>query len=473
MTIATSLDNYTDLRTDAVPHVPVYRAPKMPMWENRQLATQRKIDRFLRNNELDNRLMFCGTAVTKDAVGVILNRSRASFVGIARCDSWDCPRCARAKAGKSAARLAECMRYARLQGWVPYFLTLTMSHDTDDSLERCVRAAKEGWRKVRRKLNEDSTVHGHVVAWECTLGRSGWHLHAHVLVFLAYDLSGEWSMYGASKRDHQLQDGERAGYGERLKREQVALCERIEALKTGHKSNSERLKASKDRARCERDLWELEGHLQRYWWSARRNFHRAVATAWCDGIVKTGFSRPAEWRQHLVRARDQDDGLVNYLVKTAYEVTGGSSKAGRRGSWTPRGFLELAASGNLAGWSAWREYRRELKGMHRIAGIPQLEKKLAVATAERPTPVLIGAMSPTTYRTIRADSLDQPLLKMAELGHWSEGAWSVRDFLGSVVEYETTSSIRRKAADHWSGTPLFLHALVLDLVRVEDVRDGH
>ena len=463
--VTSSLDNCTGLVTDPAVKGVKYRAPVLPPWHGRTIATQRQIDRWLRASGQDGRLTFCGLPV-RETVGLVLQR-RASWVGIAKCDSWDCPRCARGKAGRAARRLAACMAAAKAAGWTPWFLTLTMAHGTGDSLERCVRAAREGWRQTRRKLTAHPDVRGHVVAWEVTLGRSGWHLHAHVLVFTAGDMGGCWALYSPAR------DGERAGYGELLTRERRKLVDQIDALSRGHETNTQRMRALRERARCQRDLWTMEGDLSRYVYHELRAFHRQIATAWCAGVARTGMDRPAPWRQHLERAKDDDEGIVNYMVKTAYEVTGGATKRGRRGSWTPRGILELSSTGHLQAWSAWREYRDAMHGLHRIAGIPHLEKQLVItADVQLPRPAIIGAISAPTYAALRSDSLDQPIIKMVDVGCVVEGAWSVRDWLGTMGEFETVADLRLSAARHWAGGCMMLHALALDLIRVGDVH-GH
>lgn len=476
MTTATSsLDSSTGFRTHSDVHGAGYRSPTLPQWHNHGVATQRQIDSFVDYNGRDNRLSFCGKAVTGPVVGLVLGKGGARYVGQARCDSWDCPRCAAAKAGKAAHRLADATRKALDAGLVPYFTTFTMSHDVHDSLERCVRAGREGWRKVRRVLSSSPYVAGQVAAWEVTLGRKGWHLHCHALLFLRDIEDVTYQVRSDSELRHKKAARMNAAL---IQKHWVEAGRRLaECTERKVKTNTARMKKTRELAEIGREIWMVEG--ERYKFGNLHNplrvLWRAIAGAWCDGVAKTGMHRPDPWRQHLELAKTDEKGgpagLVNYLVKTAYEICGSAYKQGRRGSWTPRGFLELAAIGNQEGRRAWREYREAMAGVHRVSGIAQLEKVVGKTEPERHRPAIVAAITPENFLLMRNLSLDAPIRRLASAGCPMEGAWTVKDMLGTLDEYETPRSIRGKLRDTYAGGPLMLQALVHDAIDVVGVNE--
>ena len=465
-----SLDNNTVFRTGSAVKGVKYSAPALPRWHTGTIATQRQIDRYIDFNGRDRRLSYCGKAVT-GPVGLILSSGKARFVGIARCDSWDCPRCAASKASKSSKRLAHVLAEATARGWVPYFTTFTLAHSSDHSLSRCMRAGREGWRKVRRELGKYDFVHGHVGAWEVTLGRKGWHLHLHALIFVSPGVDVTSRVY----TDEQLRTRSTGYFNAKFCNDAwvSASAALDEATHRKVSTNTQRMKKAPDVARLQRELWVAEGDSYKYGnrWNPWRVAWRRVAEAWCSGVRKSGMPAPDAWRQYVAKAKTDVTPLVNYLTKTANEICGSHNKIGRRGSWTPRGILELAAVGNQEGRRAWREYREAMAGVHRITGLPGLEKRVGKASAERVRPAIIGAIAPATYLAMRNVSMDAPLSRLASHGCVMEGAWLAKEFLGKLGEYDTPRTLKRAAVQSVVQTNLLAVSLARDFVTVGGISE--
>ena len=402
-----------------------YRAPR-PVYRP---ATDRQIDSFLGRASGDRRLDFCGRYVTGD-IKLMWTGTRAHWRGLAHCESWDCPRCAKRLADRAAGRLAACIESARELGWCAYFGTLTLAHDAHDSLEKCLHAARAGWAKVRRKLRAMPDVEAVVSAWEITLGRHGWHVHAHAVIWTARELSWDWrwgfeddetpplpAWWPVSRPEADWTDIYRQT---RLDRTVARLVRDLADLRTSkverHLADARRrdIRQTEDtlreararalRTRGHSDLWAL-------WYGMTR--------AWCDGVAATGMHRPDWRRQDLRRARDKDGedaagGLIRYILKTAYELAGGAYKSARTTSLTPRGILDAAATGSEAGRLAWREYREATSGLHRIQGLAQLAKIVVPPPPEFDEPEHVATVAEPAWYSARFLSYDRALVRVCE-----------------------------------------------------------
>jgi hypothetical protein len=427
---------------------PLYRAPKAA----RNEVNRRRIDGYLgrvggRHQadvvRMDRRIAECGTYVPDSTyqVDLYMHGKRARWHGVAHCASWDCPRCARRKADKAAGRLAQCLEGTRKLGWAPYLVTLTMPHKPTDTLRRCMRAAREGWKVTRRKLSDTGYVRGMVAAYETTLGKSGWHVHVHAIVWTDSDLTSRWDwwtskvdeVYGVRELELQLRNLKARKTDTATqrfkKRDEVFFAEeelraaRAQVCKTGMGRS---------------DLWAFE---------------YMISTTWAEGVAKTGMARPDWRRQDVRRAKDtQGTGdqadVVRYILKTAYELAGAGYKTGRGDSFTPAEILSSAAGGCSEGRRAWEEYRLAMVGVHRVQGIAALEKKLekesaTVAPEPREEPHLIARVQRPAWYSCRRITYDRLLVRVAELGDPLDAARIV----GKAGPYAMARDWRRAAAE--------------------------
>jgi Replication protein len=151
------------------------------LWRVSSLDRVRHCRRFATNSE--------------SGVGVKLRAGdrRAHFEGLQTCGSiWSCPCCAEKIL---AGRVDELL--AAIEAWVlgggrVVLVTLTMRHklgqalsDLWDGLSSAWRSASSGNRSVREAL---TSVEGWVRRVECTVGRNGWHVHVHALLFVGGDV---------------------------------------------------------------------------------------------------------------------------------------------------------------------------------------------------------------------------------------------------------------------------------------------
>jgi hypothetical protein len=366
-----------------------------------------------------------------------------------------------------AGRLAACVDAAREAGWRAWFVTLTLAHEVYDTLAKCLRAARRGWDRVKRKLADRPDVAGHVVAWEITLGRAGWHVHAHALVWTYPDLEipppfddvrskltaaartalgGDGWQWHTRRADGTTHTAAAHGYAAALD-----LRRRLDALRATRPESAGHAYRLRDDVRCaEDDLRRVHARAIRLGWARadRWALTHAITQAWADGAAATGMARP-DWRRQDVRpARDVDrerrGKLVRYVLKTAYEVAGGAYKSGRGSSFTPAELLHSAAAGCHEGRRAWREYREAVHGLHRIAGIAALERRLAPAPPPpRPDPVTVVSLRPHTYSSLREVSYDRVLVRVAEAG----SPLDVAGICDRAGEFPTRADWRRAAAD--------------------------
>lgn len=393
-----------------------YRAPR-PLFK---LSTHWQIDRHLGRHLSDRRLEFCGKWVAGDNADLKLSPSgrRARWTGVASCRSWDCPRCARHKADHIAHRLSGCIDTARDRGWYAHFVTLTMGHAVTDTLARCVRAARAGWSRVRRLLSGLPYVGGVVSAIETTLGSSGWHVHCHAIVWTTDPLESGIGWHGRSTQNMAAQLAEHEYRGQVAQLDALHACRPQSAseafvLRDVIRDLEDEQRAGKTRA-C-RLYWAVAP----LWY-----FETQLVDAWQDGVADSGMWRP-NWRQQRIQpAKVEDHGLVRYILKTAYEISGQPYKRGRGTSFTPRGLLESAAAGCHEARRAWREYREATAGMHRIQGLHALERTLDVRSGPGPQeePIHVASVDKVAYLSARRISYDRLLVRVCE---WEP--------LGSVV----------------------------------------
>lgn len=125
-----------------------------------------------------------GLRVTVDGKGGAI----AGFSGLTTCGSvWVCPVCSAKIATRRAEDLADFMRFALEQGCRASMVTLTMRHHEGQTLQECWDALSKAWAAVTsgKQWVTDSDgygLRGWVKAVEVTRGKSGWHVHIHVLM---------------------------------------------------------------------------------------------------------------------------------------------------------------------------------------------------------------------------------------------------------------------------------------------------
>lgn len=143
-----------------------------------------------------HRLGVCMAAVRPDWKQVEVRQSsesgRCYYSGLLACGSvWVCPVCASKIQQVRAAELRQAIAVAGDRGLQVAMLTLTAPHDRHDDLRELLGGftgalgALTRGRAWTKELRPAYGIAGYVRALEVTWGEaSGWHPHAHVLLFL-------------------------------------------------------------------------------------------------------------------------------------------------------------------------------------------------------------------------------------------------------------------------------------------------
>lgn len=146
------------------------------------------------------RVRACGRSVTSLEHGVTVHVSgstadgtrSAGLGGVQSCGSvWACPVCSAKIQARRQAEVATALAVARSRGWEVLFLTLTMRHNSGHSLNKLWNHLTHAWGAVttgkgQRAWKQDKELYGiagYLRLVEVTHGDSGWHVHAHVLLF--------------------------------------------------------------------------------------------------------------------------------------------------------------------------------------------------------------------------------------------------------------------------------------------------
>lgn len=120
-------------------------------------------------------------------LSVSTDGERLRYSGLQNCGSPRCPRCAPVRGIQLSERVGLVLNAARVKGLHVQFVTLTASHDRNTRLADMRAALGDVYRrawdgKAMSRLKREG-LKGGVRVWEVTDGpRTGWHLHAHVLV---------------------------------------------------------------------------------------------------------------------------------------------------------------------------------------------------------------------------------------------------------------------------------------------------
>lgn len=150
---------------------------------------------------LGGRLSYCGRRRRKGVLDVHIRRGddgSCYAAGLQRCGSvHSCPVCAARIAQTRRQEAITALASWRASGGVVSMLTLTLPHNSGQSLDRvlaavtyCTRYLNSG-REAMSKLLAPFGYTGQIRALEVTHGLNGWHPHIHVLVFTTTEVPEE------------------------------------------------------------------------------------------------------------------------------------------------------------------------------------------------------------------------------------------------------------------------------------------
>lgn len=151
----------------------------------------------------DHRVCMCSKSpnpMSVDAIAVTAETEsggRASWAGLIKCGSvWACPVCAAKISEERREEMSRALDAAKARGYGVGMLTLTIQHNRSQSARDVLtklRGALRRFVSARRWRNwkDAHNVVGSVRAVEVTYGDSGWHWHAHYLIFTASIVDAE------------------------------------------------------------------------------------------------------------------------------------------------------------------------------------------------------------------------------------------------------------------------------------------
>lgn len=161
-----------------------------------------------------DRLEVCGVQPAGERVAVTVGDGVAHFSGVRSCGAvWTCGVCGPRIRQRRSEEVGIALGEAERQGLGLVFMTLTVSHHQEDSLERVYGLQEAAWRALQqsrawRDLTAELGVLGHVVFREVTWGVNGWHPHRHVVMVLRRPVGaaqlGSWRRRAWEAWDGQL-----------------------------------------------------------------------------------------------------------------------------------------------------------------------------------------------------------------------------------------------------------------------------
>jgi hypothetical protein len=143
------------------------------------------------------RLEKCGISVLAGGVTPVIRNGRAGYAGVVTCGSVHvCPCCSTSIRRTRQDELDQVGKFWEGESCGLVMMTLTMRHYDRDPLADLADMQREAWKRAfgmnagRAWRNAKKTygIRGFVRAWEVTHGPNGWHVHFHVLLFLARPL---------------------------------------------------------------------------------------------------------------------------------------------------------------------------------------------------------------------------------------------------------------------------------------------
>lgn len=145
------------------------------------------------------RLRRCGLFGVGSHVGLRLGgtaaRPIAGVSGVETCGSvWSCPVCSSRISAHRNTELNKVNTAWRERGGNILFATFTMRHTSGDSLAELWDGLSAAWRRLvsgkgYQNLKEQYGIEGYVRVVEVTHGDNGWHVHTHVALYLAANVS--------------------------------------------------------------------------------------------------------------------------------------------------------------------------------------------------------------------------------------------------------------------------------------------
>lgn len=136
------------------------------------------------------RLCKCGRVLHDDYVAVRKSGDASGFAGLTTCGSvWVCPVCNSKIMSRRALEIGSAVALAQASGFHVAFVTLTMRHFLGQSLGMLWGALSYAWGAVTagmpwQKIKARYGIVGFLRVVEVTVGRNGWHVHVHGLLFL-------------------------------------------------------------------------------------------------------------------------------------------------------------------------------------------------------------------------------------------------------------------------------------------------
>lgn len=139
------------------------------------------------------RLCRCGRRLHDDYVAVRKSGEVSGLAGLMMCGSvWICPVCNAKIMSRRALEIGSAVALAQRSGFQVAFVTLTMRHFAGQALAMLWGALSYAWGAVTAgkpwvKIKDRFGILGFLRVVEVTVGRNGWHVHVHALVFLDPD----------------------------------------------------------------------------------------------------------------------------------------------------------------------------------------------------------------------------------------------------------------------------------------------
>lgn len=174
-------------------------SPPLTWGDARDLAvlsgTEHRTRRYLRRSglwpltELE-RLSKCGRCRRSPVVAVRYFGGVAGLAGVVSCGSvWVCPVCSAKIAARRRLEVGAAVAAWQARGEAVAMSTLTMRHRKGQGLIGLWNALQAAWKAVTGgapwvRSRGRYGIAGFIRLVEVTIGRNGWHVHIHVLLFL-------------------------------------------------------------------------------------------------------------------------------------------------------------------------------------------------------------------------------------------------------------------------------------------------
>lgn len=377
----------------------------------------------------------CGWAAGSH-VGV--NRSAAGvarFSGVQTCASvWSCPCCGSVIRGRRSEEVQRAAKWWEGQRGQFLFVTFTVRHRLEDSLERTMDAVTNGFTATINGApwKRFAKVHGirhFIKSQEVTLGwANGWHAHLHVLFFV--DLAG-------AAADAQHDANQAWVVADQLRNKDGSMNRRYE-------KRAKRLDVLAEDA-----LHAAEQGISE---ARAKELHPWLSDRWRSMVVAAGGREPSNRRGVDIRTVHDGRVVALYISKlqdgdrpkkweVGPEMTRQDMKKGRVDSLVPLELLDLdgltdeEVERNRVAWLEYVETtsgRRSMtwsRGLKVAAGIEELDdedlaKQEAADAAEDDLAVLIPK---SQWHAIRADAGQQArVLELVEADDFEELARLIR-----------------------------------------------